>query len=102
MTIAGKTVFAQFTEVRSIHRCFYKWKMKDNNNFFPQAFANPCTMYKPRRSRRGVHLTAFKGSHRMGDGWNFSKNLSASLFNDDLSHEPNFGRIHLAGQHWYI
>ncbi len=30
---------------------------------------------------------------------NLSKNLRASLFNDDLSNEPNFGRIHLAGQY---
>ncbi len=29
----------------------------------------------------------------------FSKNLRASLFNDNLSNEPNFGRIHLAGQY---
>ncbi len=28
----------------------------------------------------------------------FSKNLRASLFNDDLWNEPNFGRIHLAGE----
>jgi hypothetical protein len=27
----------------------------------------------------------------------FSKNLPASLFNDDLSNKPNFGRIHLPG-----
>jgi hypothetical protein len=26
----------------------------------------------------------------MGDGWIFLKNLSALLFNDDLSNEPNF------------
>jgi hypothetical protein len=39
-----------------------------------------------------------KGSHRMGDGRIFSKNLRASLFNDDLSNESNFGQIHLAGQ----
>ncbi len=31
----------------------------------------------------------------------FSKNLLASLFNDDLLNEPNFGRIHLAGQYLY-
>ncbi len=36
-------------------------------------------------------------SHRMGEGLIFPKNLCASLFNDDLSNEPNFGRIHLAG-----
>jgi hypothetical protein len=28
-----------------------------------------------------------------------SKNLRASLSNDDLSNEPNFGRIHLVGQY---
>ncbi len=29
----------------------------------------------------------------------FLKNCRAYLFNDDLSKEPNFGRIHLAGQY---
>ncbi len=29
----------------------------------------------------------------------FLKKLCASLCNDDLSNEPNFGRIHLAGQY---
>ncbi len=33
----------------------------------------------------------------MGDGRIFLKNLRASLFNDNLSNEPNFGQIHLAG-----
>jgi hypothetical protein len=37
---------------------------------------------------RDVTVT-LKGSHRMGDGRIFSKNLHASLFNDDLSNEPN-------------
>ncbi len=32
------------------------------------------------------------GSHMMGDWQIFSKNLRASLFNDDLSKEPNFQR----------
>jgi hypothetical protein len=35
----------------------------------------------------------------MGDGRIFSKNLWASLVNDDQSNEPNFSRIHLAGQY---
>ncbi len=38
----------------------------------------------------------------MGDWQIFSKNLRASLFNDDLSKEPNFGRIHLAVQYLYV
>jgi len=29
----------------------------------------------------------------------FSKNHGASLFNEDLSNEPNFGWIYLAGQY---
>jgi hypothetical protein len=45
---------------------------------------------------------ALKGFHKMGDGRIFSKNLRAPLFNDDLSNEPNFGRIHLAGQYQYL
>jgi hypothetical protein len=40
-----------------------------------------------------------KGSHRMGDGRIFTKDSYASLFHDDLSNEPNFGWIHLAGQY---
>jgi hypothetical protein len=35
----------------------------------------------------------------MTDGRIFLKIFRASLFNDDLSNEPNFGRIHLAGQY---
>jgi hypothetical protein len=35
----------------------------------------------------------------MGDGRIFLKSFRASLFNDDLTNEPNFGRIHLAGQY---
>ncbi len=45
------------------------------------------------------NAVALQGFHRMGDGRIFSKNLRASLFNDDLSNEPNFGRIHLSGQY---
>ncbi len=39
-----------------------------------------------------------KGSNSMGDGRIFSK-ISSSLFNDDLSNEPYFSRIHFAGQY---
>jgi hypothetical protein len=37
-----------------------------------------------------------KGSQRMGGGRII---LKTSLFNEDLSNEPNFGQIHLAGQY---
>ncbi len=35
----------------------------------------------------------------MCGGLIFLKTFRASLFNDDLSNEPNFGRIYLAGQY---
>jgi hypothetical protein len=41
---------------------------------------------------------SFKGLSQDGRGADFSENLRASLFNKDLSNEPNFRRIHLAGQ----
>jgi hypothetical protein len=34
-----------------------------------------------------------------GTGGFFQKNVRASLFNDVLSNEPNFGRVHLAGKY---
>jgi hypothetical protein len=85
------------------------------SEFFHCPFANPYTMYNQRRSRSGVRLTAqlairclianwrwhcnFKGLSQ-DKGWaDFSRNLQASLFNDDLSYEPNFGWIHLDGQY---
>ncbi len=44
-------------------------------------------------------LQYFKGLSESEDGQIFLKTFRASLFNDDLSNEPNFGRIHLAGQY---
>jgi hypothetical protein len=38
----------------------------------------------------------------MGDRQIFLKNCRASSFNKDLSNEPNFGRIPLAGQYLQI
>ena len=35
----------------------------------------------------------------MGDGRIFLKSLCDTSFNKDLLNEPNFGRIHLAGQY---
>ncbi len=82
---------------------------------FHRAFANPCT--NQRRSQRGVRLNAqlivrcliaiycvrwhctgnFKGLSQNGRQADFSINLCASLYNDDLSNEPYYGQIHLAG-----
>jgi hypothetical protein len=55
MASAGKTFFAQFTKVRSIHRGIYERKtMNDNKELIPQlaidtefchrVFVNPCTI----------------------------------------------------------
>ncbi len=49
------------------------------------------------KSRTGSH--ALKGSHSMGDGRIFLKAGRDASFNKDLSNEPNFDRIHLAGQY---
>jgi hypothetical protein len=59
------------------------------------------------KNKRGVRLTAkqrcnFKRLSRDGGGRaGLSKNLHASLFNDDLSKKPNFGWIHLAKQYLF-
>ncbi len=49
------------------------------------------------KNRRRSH--ALKGSHWMGDGRIFLKTGRDASFNKDLSNEPNFDRIHLAGQY---
>jgi hypothetical protein len=41
----------------------------------------------------------FKGLSQDWGRIDFSENLRASLFNDDLSNEPNFSQAHLAGQY---
>jgi hypothetical protein len=50
--------------------------------------------YQFKKRRRSNTL---KGSQRMGGQVDFTKSLPPSHLNDDLSIEPNFGRIHLAG-----
>ncbi len=44
-------------------------------------------------------LWYFEGLSEDGGRWIFLKTFRASHFNEDLSNEPNFGRIHLAGQY---
>jgi hypothetical protein len=41
----------------------------------------------------------FKGLSQDGGTGGFFKKPRASLFNDDISNEPSFGQIHLAGQY---
>ncbi len=51
------------------------------------------------RNEKKRHSDTLKGSQRMGGGQIFLKTFRTSLFNDDLSNEPNFGLIHLAGEY---
>jgi hypothetical protein len=80
------------------HKKFISQLAIDTKFFFYQAFANPYSLLNQRRSQSAVRLTAqsaircliaitvrdgavtLKGSHRMGDGRIFSKNLRAFLF----------------------
>jgi hypothetical protein len=72
-------------------------------------------MLNKRCSRSGVRFTTqlairylisnycirwlnFKGLSQDGGLADFYKSLCASIFNDDLSNEPDFAWIHLAGQ----
>ncbi len=45
---------------------------------------------------------SFQGISKDWSRADFSENLRDSLFNDDLSSEPNFSRIHLDGQNLYL
>jgi hypothetical protein len=65
------------------------------NEYSPQLY-NCCTIVNLKTRRRSKTL---KGSQRMRGGQIFLKTFGASLFNEELSNEPNFGRIHLAGQY---
>ncbi len=57
---------------------------------------NCCTIVNWKTRKRSNTL---KGSQRMGGGRIFLKTYCSSLINEDLSNDPNFGRIHLAGQY---
>ncbi len=46
-----------------------------------------------------IVIHSMKGLSEDGGRADFLKTYRASLFNEDLSNEPNFGRIHLAGQY---
>ncbi len=55
-------------------------------------------LYNCKLKNKEAHLY-LKGSWRMGSGRIFLKSLPDTSFNKDLSNEPNFSRIHLAGQY---
>jgi hypothetical protein len=64
------------------------------NEYFPQLSK---LLYNVNR-KQGRALT-LKGLSEDGGGRIFLKSLRDTSFNKDLSNEPNFGRIHLAGQY---
>ncbi len=53
----------------------------------------------PNRQQLYAVAQNFKGLAQSGGREDFSKNLCASLFYKGLLNEPNFGRVHLAGQY---
>jgi hypothetical protein len=61
-----------------------------------RSYLNRWHNWQLKSSRRSHTL---KGSHPMGDGRIFLKTRHDVSFNKVLSNEPNFGRIHLAGQY---
>jgi hypothetical protein len=62
------------------------------NEYSPQTYKllHNCHLKKRRRSN------TLNGSQRMGGGQIFLKTFRTSLLYEDLSTEPNFGRIHRA------
>jgi hypothetical protein len=55
-------------------------------------------LYNCKLKNKEAH-SYFKGLSEDGGWADFLKNLCDTSFNKDLSNEPNFGRIHLAGQY---
>jgi hypothetical protein len=67
--------------------------------YFFRTFKKSTAPYKVHNmGLRYIHIN-LKGSQRMGGGQIFLKTFRASLFTEDLSDEPNFSRIHIAGQY---
>jgi hypothetical protein len=62
--------------LRSYLNCWHNWQLKN---------------------RRRSHT--LKGPHSMGDRQIFLKSRRDASYKKDLSTEPNFNRIHLAGQY---
>ncbi len=76
---------------------YFQWKKVDQvRSEYLRSYLNWLYNWQL-KSRRRSH--ALKGSHSMGDGRIFLKTGRDASFNKDLSNEPNFDRIHLAGQY---
>ncbi len=76
---------------------YFQWPKEDQvRNEYLRSYLNWWHNWQV-KNRRSSH--PLKGSHSMGDGRIFLKTHRYASFNKDLSNEPNFDRIHLAGQY---
>ncbi len=76
---------------------YFQWQKVDQvRSEYLRSYLNWLYNWQLKSSRRSH---ALKGSHSMGDGWIFLKPRCDDSFKKVLSNEPNFGRIHLAGQY---
>ena len=79
-------------QVRNQNKIYYS---KGAINFH-RSYLNWLHNWQLKSTRRSHTL---KGSHSMGDGRILLKHPRDDFFKKVLSNEPNFGRIHLAGQY---
>jgi hypothetical protein len=76
---------------------YFQWQKVDQvRSEYLRSYLNWLYNWQVKYKKRSQ---ALKGSHSMGDGRIFLKTDRNASFNKDLSNEPNFGRIHLAGQY---
>ncbi len=82
---------------KSLNFFYFQWPKEDQvHNEYLRSYLNWCHNWQVKNRRRSHPST---GSHSMGDGRIFLKTRRDASFNKDLSNEPNFDRIHLAGQY---
>ncbi len=82
---------------KSLNFFYIHWPKVDQvRNEYLRSYLNWWHNWQLKNRRRSHTL---KGSHSMGDGRIFLKTRRNASFKKDLSNEPNFDRIHLAGQY---
>ncbi len=81
-------------ELAKLPQCLLFSTVKGGMNIL-RSYLNCSTIVNWKTRKR---TNTLKGSQRMGGGRIFLKTFRTSLFNEDLSNEPNFDRIHLTGQ----
>jgi hypothetical protein len=76
--------------------CLNKWQTLRSKETLTVLKGTVTTVQLDGSGRNKVHS---KGLAARGTGVDFYKNHRTSFFYEDLSNEPNLGRIHLAGQY---